>query len=277
MIQLLPKPMKATPYSRTRTVKSFEKLLVQPKYDGIRATFEKGALYSYDRLEIFGVPEITEYLRSLSISTIPDGELYSDTLDFDTLSGVVRRRSNNLSPLRDQVHFVVFDLIVELIDNFQRATWVGQMSPIFDPAFVRTSPTYQIPNKEERIQYYLNSFIDKGYEGIILRNPKALYEFKRSTQMYKIKPFKSDIYKIVGFKEEISKDGIPKGRLGSFILIGEEGVRFNASGIEDSIKEKVWANPEFYLGKMVKVKYQRKTTKGRRRHANFISFVENIE
>jgi len=120
-----------------------------------------------------------------------------------------------------------------------------------------------------------DEIINLGYEGIIVRHKLAMYERKRSTWVMKFKPKKEDEYEIVGWQEEISKDGLPKDRLGSLLCLSGDGNTFSVgTGYEDSTREELWKNREILKGKTVRVKYQHLTSG--KKVPRFPVFVEVI-
>jgi ATP-dependent DNA ligase len=80
----------------------------------------------------------------------------------------------------------------------------------------------------------------------------------------KFKPRKSDTYEIIGFKEEISLKGEPKGSLGALICWDDMHTRFDVgSGFTRAEREYLWEIRATLPGKRVTVKYQH-LTPGRR-------------
>ena len=68
-------------------------------------------------------------------------------------------------------------------------------------------PTYPISNITEAISYR-DSFIGEGFEGLILRNPLAEYQFgKRNSAMFKFKKIDDGMFDVVDIKED--KRGLP--------------------------------------------------------------------
>ena len=78
----------------------------------------------------------------------------------------------------------------------------------------------------------------------------------------KFKPKRSDTYNIVGWNEEISKDGVPKGRIGSLILSSQSGDTFAVSaGLNDQSRAELWDIKHSLAGLNATVKYQHLTNK----------------
>ena len=74
--------------------------------------------------------------------------------------------------------------------------------------------------------------------------------------MMKFKPKKFDVWPITGWKEEITIDGVPKGRVGALIFTAENGEEFSAGGLTDEEKERLWEMKDEMLGKLCQVGYQ---------------------
>jgi ATP-dependent DNA ligase len=99
---------------------------------------------------------------------------------------------------------------------------------------------------------------------MVVREPTSLYVEKRSTLMMKFKPKKSDTYLITDYHEEISKDGVPKGRLGavSCIPLGGGDVFRVGSGFTSLQREELWERRVELRGALITVGYQHTTARG---------------
>ena len=77
----------------------------------------------------------------------------------------------------------------------------------------------------------------------------------------KFKPKKEDDYEILGFEEEISKDGIPKDTLGAIICKSGDGQVFNVgTGFTDERRKELWEARDILVGQFATVKYQHITS-----------------
>jgi len=100
-----------------------------------------------------------------------------------------------------------------------------------------------------------------GYEGIVVRHIDAPYVRRRSLFLMKFKPKKQDAYEIVGWKEEISKDGIPKNRLGALVCKGDDGTEFSVgTGLNDDLRNSLWKERTELIGLNCRVQYQHITS-----------------
>lgn len=100
---------------------------------------------------------------------------------------------------------------------------------------------------------------ERGFEGVMLNDPNARYETKRTKGLLKVKRMHTADLQVVGFEEAI--DGKNRGGLKSLIVQLDENNTFNvSSGLTDELREYIWNNQEKYLGKIIEIKYFEETT-----------------
>ena len=110
---------------------------------------------------------------------------------------------------------------------------------------------------KEQVYDFYEKMVSKGEEGIVLKVANGTYEWKRSKYWLKLKPeldLDGEIVEIL----EGEKDKQFEGTCGSITVEGtdENGTFFRtniASGFKkkDGMRDKMWANPNDYIGKMV--------------------------
>jgi len=283
MINNFVEPMLAFDYAKKHD--RIKNLIVQPKLDGVRCIFNPHdpalELQSRSGLTIQGVPDILKQVKSLNLPFIVDGELYNHEFGFDKTSGIVRRRENNISDLQNKITYVIFDVIFPHREFQDRLPLLDRLNQI-----LYNNPTefpnlqiishQQILNTTHERKRMLDLLVSSGYEGSILRDPNIGYEHKRSNGLLREKPFDQDVFTLVEVKEEIDKHKNPKGRVGALVLSDREGRFVTASGLVDTLKDKIWANPSYYIGQSVLLKFQRRT-KNSYRHPNFVKFLTEDE
>lgn len=97
--------------------------------------------------------------------------------------------------------------------------------------------------------------IDGGYEGIMIKDPAAPYELKRSTAWLKQKPYIEVSLTIVAVEEGTGKN---EGRLGAFVCEGvDDGktIRTNVgSGFTDEQRQAFWGDRELIVGDVIEVR-----------------------
>jgi len=156
---------------------------------------------------------------------------------------------------------------------------------------------YQHVNNEVDLFCVKEHFLEKGYEGVILRDPSAPYKYGRSRPsdgaLIKFKDFTDEEATVVGFKQFFHNDNEavtdamghmkrsahqankrPAEMLGALVAQSANWpVTFEiGSGFDMALRETIWANQSAYIGRQVKFKYLKPGTKDRPRHPIFLGF-----
>ncbi len=257
--------MKAYPFTEERLAKWKPPYIVQPKYDGVRcraipiagASGDSCLLLSSEENIIYSVPHLNHIIGGLGLKAELDGELYCHGMSFEEIISITSR-TINLHPDYQRIQFHCFD-IVNNQPQMKRSLIIENLRGI-NPHLV-ISPFWLCTDLDDVKRTY-DKVISLGYEGIIVRHQMAPYEIKRSLYVMKFKPKKFDTYKIVGWNEEISKDGTPKGRIGSLIMASQTGDEFAVSaGLDDNKKAELWIVREQLAGREAIVHYQHLTNR----------------
>ena len=256
--------MLAKPFEEKRLSKWKVPYLVQPKIDGDRARIKDGVLVSSEGNEIKSVPHIVEALKDLLIEGVQfDGELVVPGMCHQDIHGIIGR-TVNLHPDHEKVEYHIFDLVgksPQSLRSLSLSTWRKRIEERPCIKVVRTDAAYTM----EDIIINLNDYIADGYEGIILRNREACYEEKRSGNIMKLKPMKKDTYPIVGFEQEVDKDGYLKNSLGAFVCRRKDEEKFNVGTgpvLTKRGREDLWRSRYSLIGMRLEIKYQYLTRKG---------------
>jgi DNA ligase-1 len=97
--------------------------------------------------------------------------------------------------------------------------------------------------------------IDNGYEGIMIKDPDAPYECKRSTAWLKLKPFIEVSLTVTAVEEGTGRN---VGKLGALVCEGIDdgkGISVNVgSGFTDANRDDYWTSREEVVGKVVEVR-----------------------
>jgi DNA ligase-1 len=108
---------------------------------------------------------------------------------------------------------------------------------------------------ELEFKQYNKDAIEAGYEGIMIKDPDAKYECKRSASWLKQKPFIEVSLSVVEVEEGTGKN---EGRLGALICEGEDDgkvIRVNVgSGFTDDQRTEYWTDKESMVGQIVEVR-----------------------
>lgn len=265
------------PFEEKRLERWTPPYIVQPKLDGERCRsipiLRSTLLVSSEENIFYSVPHINQAIKDCGLENVElDGELYIHNSTFEEIHSRVSR-TVNLHPEYEEVTFSIFDIVIQGVNMLDRlAILKGLNDKMKGP--LKMVP-FVFANSLEDVMRAYDDFLSQGYEGIVVRHTDATYVRKRSTFLMKFKPKKEDIYEIIGWKEEVDKNGKPKGRLGALLCTSDEGTEFwVGSGLTDEQRESYWKEPEALLMCNVKVQYQHMTSG--KKVPRFPVFVEII-
>lgn len=230
---------------------------IQPKLDGIRAILNNNKFQSRTGKFFPHLEHILNELKSIKYNL--DGELYSYTLPFEDISGIVRKEKldEKYKNCIHQIIFVVYDIVLP-IDYNERYNILIKMFNTKTFKYIKIINN-DILYKKEEISKIHKKYVEKGYEGVILRNYEGKYDIKnRSKNLQKYKLFKDDEYKIIDFTDG---EGIEKG-LVIWICETSSGNVFNVRPRGTHQERKIlYKNAHIYINKLLTVKYFELTTK----------------
>jgi ATP-dependent DNA ligase len=275
------------PFDEKRLSRWAPPFIVQPKLDGdrCRAVIVENSvvLLSSECNVITSVPHINEFLSRCGFGTIElDGELYTHGMNHQLIHGIASR-SVNAHSQSDDLELHLFDIVdvampqIDRIKLLSAARYILRAEELRAKVFgpVKIVPFAVAETLEDVLRVY-DKFVEAGYEGIIVRELSAPYIRRRSTSVMKFKPKREDLYTIVGFTEEVSIHGEPKGRLGALVCraqFGEEKFQVG-SGFTSAQREDLWKIKETLAGNTLRVAYQHLTPgKGVPRFPVFIEIL----
>ena len=97
--------------------------------------------------------------------------------------------------------------------------------------------------------------ISGGYEGLLIKDPDAPYECKRSIAWLKKKPFIEVTLEVKNVEEGTGKN---VGRLGALVCEGQDDGKTIAvnvgSGLTDDMRNSIWADSNSVIGQLVEVR-----------------------
>ena len=249
------------------------KKFIEVKLDGVRVITivhpdGRVNMFSRNGKEFVNFPHIAEQFTQIASTLLEpwvfDGEIMSGS--FQDLMKQVHRKSDvkandamlNLFDCIPLCHFEQgswnatqefrSNHLKEFMDHHQDAlpnvTMVGQELVDLD------SEAGQLKYKE------INALaIAGGYEGIMIKDPIAGYECKRSVAWLKLKPFIEVSLEVTDVEEGTGRN---EGRLGALICSGDDGGRFIqvncGSGFTDNDRIDYWTNRNTLFGAVVEVR-----------------------
>ena len=108
-----------------------------------------------------------------------------------------------------------------------------------------------------KILEFLEAEIARGQEGVMINICNAPYEFKRTTNLLKVKKMDTLDLEIIGVEEG---EGRLAGTLGAILVRYKDGnVVKVGSGFSDWHRNEIWQNQIYYIGKIVEIQYFEET------------------
>ena len=259
----VPSPMLAHDYNKRGKSIQFP-CYVQRKFDGTRCVgISQKGLYSRNRKAYPHLDHIVKELSRLPPTLVLDGELYSNTLTFQEIVGLVKRETlkKGDEEKQKQIQFHIYDIINDT--PYERRLTALQY--LFSQCKFQYLVLVQTDNcaSEDQMKELHAQYVAEGYEGIMLRNKGGMYRCNyRSHDLQKYKEFEEDEFRITGFTQG---DGRDKGTV-IWVCETKEGKEFTVRprGTMES-RRKLFETGQKYVGKMLTVIYQELTEEGKPR------------
>jgi len=273
--------------------------LASEKYDGYRARWmgknqEKDEKIFLSRAKnIFNAHEL--FKLAMPDENL-DGELWVGRENFQMM-GVVRKKIPILEEWK-HVQYIVYDLpdmkkpfsdrikALRKIVRENKERWdklVSTLPKEFQIECPLKMAKQTLIESEEQMKKLYKDILDKGGEGIMIKDPDSFYEDKRSNKMLKVKPDFEEEALIVDFKLGKGKN---KGILGSFICAPltnmdtyhlrdkDPNHEFSISGMDDSVRNNY--EETHPIGTVVSIIHSGKTDGGKPRFARYVRKRDDI-
>ena len=208
--------------------------------------------------------EIVDTLASkFEESMVLDGEMVSSS--FQALMKQVHRKDNVEAT---DAKFALFDVLT-LKEFMQGESELGcwdrhqQLQDLLADAkadsniFVvdKVECDFDTEEGQNIFKEYNAMAIEKGFEGIMIKDRNAPYECKRSHYMLKAKPFIEVSLEVVATEEGTGRN---EGKLGALICEGTDDGKFIkvnvGSGLTDDNRDEFWASKDKLVGQIVEVR-----------------------
>lgn len=293
-------------------------LIIQPKIDGTRAIVQNGILYARSLKQHENKFVTQQY--SNNIFNGLDGEMILG--DNPTVPDLCRNSSSALRTIEGEpvTSFWCFDYITADTANlpyFERyaalTNRVLELNAI-GYKFIELVPSYSAGSLKE-YEYLRDSFMDQGYEGCIIRDPKAKYKQGRSSSvkpdLWRWKPWSTAEIIVTGLVEEKQNNNqaivnelgrtfrsshkenlVGKGTLGAIVgtlysdlldykgkIVATKGTTITIATGSLTEKEKLdlWNNPDKIVGQLCTFDYMSYGLKDAPRFAQFKSLRSLVD
>lgn len=273
-------------------------LIASPKLDGIRF-LKLGGRALARSLKPIPNKHIRETLEALAPEGI-DGEIMSGTNFQECTSAVMAQKGEPIFAL------CAFDLYSgDLKEPYTErlAKLKAAVDKLGKQNFIRVVPSMMIRSEAELLEFE-EKVLDKGFEGVMIRDPSGPYKCGRSTTregwLLKLKRFVDSEAEILGFVEMNHNDNAattnelghtkrssakagkrPAGTLGKFLCRDlKTGVEFRlgtGKGLDHPLRQLIWDNQDEYRSKIVKYQYQVVGVKDKPRLPIWIGFRDPID
>lgn len=265
----VPSPMLAHDYNKRGKSIRFP-CYVQPKLDGTRSVAIPGkGLFSRNRKSYPHLEHIVEEINKLPPSILLDGELYSDTLTFQEIVGLVKKETLTADEEKKQlqIKYHVYDMIDSgtFQERFTNLQLLFRRNRFNHLVFVTTEKC----ENEQMMKEKHGEYVQKGYEGIMLRNADGVYSNNRSAHLQKYKEFMDDEYNVIGYEQG---QGLEEGCV-IWVCETSDGKPFNCRprGAREE-RQEMYLHGDDYVGKKLTVRYQELTDDGKPRFPVGIAF-----
>ncbi|NDB64828.1 MAG: ATP-dependent DNA ligase, partial [Euryarchaeota archaeon] len=108
---------------------------------------------------------------------------------------------------------------------------------------------------QQRFRDINKQAIDGGYEGIMIKDPGAGYQCKRSHAWLKMKPFIEVSLEVKALEEGTGRNA---GKLGALVCEGQDDGKAIAtnvgSGLTDDNRHVIWSDQQSVIGQIVEVR-----------------------
>jgi len=267
----LPAALQATPVAQTQHVpmlaaatgadlvqsEDLHNWLISEKYDGVRAYWDGHQLYSRSGYPINPPAEITRHWPDVPL----EGELWSGYGRYSEVSALINRHQTTADEWRE-VRFMLFDL-PHWPGNFQqRYAQLEELIGTTEASNLTVIRQHRGLDQEALEQLFAET-VEKGGEGLMMHRASALYQFGRSTDLRKLKPYQDAEATVIA---HLPGKGRYTGMLGALLVEMDDGRRFRlGTGFSDAER----ADPP-PVGSRVSFRYEGLTTHGLPRFARFL-------
>jgi len=253
------------------------KKLIEVKLDGVRVITIVRAdgrvdMFSRNGKELANFPHIAQQISNViqlkgsskSMDVVLDGEIMSSS--FQDLMKQVHRKDNveagdAILNLFDVLPLEDFEKGIYDKDQTTRSSmvkfWVEQNQALIPNVTYVANELVDLDTEAGQSRFKeINALaVAGGYEGIMIKDPSAPYECKRSVSWLKLKPFIEVSLAVVAVEEGTGKN---VGKLGALVCEGEDDgkrIRVNVgSGFTDIDRDSFWSSRDSLSGNIVEVR-----------------------
>lgn len=251
--------------------------LLDRKYDGVRllSVLDKSSgtvrQFSRDGRENTNFPKLTSALEkllpTLHTSVVLDGEVISS--NFQALMRQLNRKDDVDT---GDSQLMLFDIVP--LDDFRQGQWavsqedrhlaLCELIPLlveFGNDSIHVEPKLEVdlstPEGEKAMREFNHMVLAEGLEGVMVKDPAAGYQCRRSDAWLKIKPSITVDLTIVDVEP-----GTPESKfshtMGNLVCEGvDQGRQIRVevgSGFSEELRDEIWAHRDQVIGRVAEIK-----------------------
>ena len=197
--------------------------LMSEKLDGVRGYWTGEKLLSRSG-KTFSVPDW--FVKNFPPFEI-DGELWTKRGDFEHISSIVNQQKPHDG--WKEIRYNIFEVPHQKGGLLERLSVLEKWLAKHHSKFIKIIPQ-KVCKGQEDLKLELKRVEQLGAEGLVVRNPKALYIDKRTSEALKVKSFQDDECVVSGYTKGHGKF---KGLVGALICEWHGKVLKIGSGLSD--------------------------------------------
>jgi DNA ligase-1 len=251
------------------------KKLIEVKLDGVRVITivrpdGRVDMFSRNGKEFVNFPHIAEQLKfvaglgGIDHAMVLDGEVMSSS--FQDLMKQVHRKDNvqandAVLNLFDILTLEEFEAGYSETTQLRRSEILQEWYSVYETSVPNITVVGQelvdldTDSGQQRYKEINAQAVAGGYEGVMIKDPNAPYECKRSVAWLKLKPFIEVSLTVTAVEEGTGRN---VGKLGALVCEGVDdgkAIRVNCgSGFSDSDRDSFWGDRETLIGQIVEVR-----------------------
>lgn len=231
-----PKPMLALDYTKVKNITY--PCYIQPKLDGVRCLMivevkRPGIAVKFlsrSGKEYTTLGHIKQDLSTAGLqeSFILDGELYSDSIPFQSIVSAVKKQS----PDSLKLQFRAYDIVNDGKQS-ERASQTSDLVRKINSPLITAVETY-IVNSADKVKEQHDNFVQAGYEGAMLRLFDGIYgQGQRSRHLLKVKEFDETEFEFECFEQGQREEDLIA------VCCNANGIKFRAKMIGTKLQKQI--------------------------------------
>lgn len=225
------------------------------KLDGVRAYWDGKALYTRNGNKL-NPPAF--FLRDFPPFAL-DGELWSKRGEFEKIASIIQTQKD-LSKWQE-LKFYIFEVPHQKGGLLQRLEFLKAYLQNHNATHIAIIPQNPVKNLQD-LYHHLQNIIDRGGEGLVIREKNLAYYTGRKKAAMKLKPYQDSECKITQY---FKGKGKFEGMVGSFLCQDQNQRIRIGSGMDENFRK----NPP-PLGTIITYKFFGRTQKGKPRFPTFL-------